>query len=128
MSSSTERTRAWRQRNPDRAKEHKRTWYEGNKDAHNRYARERRRTSRGRAEHAARERLRKRSLPVGTVDYMEVLSADPCSYCGEIGGTVDHIEPLARGGAASWQNLTAACRKCNASKNARSLLVFLATR
>ena len=58
-------------------------------------------------------------------EYVEILRGDPCSYCGQPAGEVDHIEPLARGGAEGWENFTAACRSCNARKHARPLLQFL---
>jgi 5-methylcytosine-specific restriction endonuclease McrA len=37
----------------------------------------------------------------------------------------DHIDGLDAGGEQSWLNLSAACRRCNASKRERSLLMFL---
>ena len=40
-----------------------------------------------------------------------------CQYCGtkkEL--TIDHVIPSSRSGAHSWQNLVAACKKCNAKK------------
>jgi 5-methylcytosine-specific restriction endonuclease McrA len=54
-----------------------------------------------------------------------VLLADPCSYCGGPGGEIDHIDAWSLTADASWTNLTAACRTCNASKNATPLLRFL---
>lgn len=59
--------------------------------------------------------------------YREVLRADPCAYCAGAGGTLDHIHPIAYGGADSWENLTGACQTCNGAKGARLLLRFLAT-
>ena len=41
---------------------------------------------------------------------------------------VDHIQPIARGGTGSWDNLTAACAFCNGSKNSRTLLDFMLSR
>lgn len=58
-------------------------------------------------------------------EYLPVLAADPCSYCGEPADSVDHIQAITQGGSSDWDNLTAACRKCNAQKNAKSLLDFL---
>lgn len=57
--------------------------------------------------------------------YMAVLRRDPCAYCGNVAGTVDHIEPLNSGGSGGWANLTASCRSCNSSKSAAPLLAFL---
>ncbi len=45
-----------------------------------------------------------------------------CQYCGTRGDlTFDHVIPRARGGVTSWQNVVAACSKCNLSKGAKSL-------
>jgi 5-methylcytosine-specific restriction endonuclease McrA len=57
--------------------------------------------------------------------YASILRHDPCSYCGGSAGCADHIEPLASGGEHSSDNLTAACRRCNARKRTRTLLRFL---
>ena len=45
-----------------------------------------------------------------------------CQYCGakrEL--TFDHVVPRARGGVTSWQNVVAACARCNLSKGSKSL-------
>jgi 5-methylcytosine-specific restriction endonuclease McrA len=46
-----------------------------------------------------------------------------CQYCGNAGGagdlTLDHVVPRSRGGSSSWENLVAACRRCNNRKGAR---------
>jgi hypothetical protein len=46
-----------------------------------------------------------------------------CSYCGRDAGpgdlTVDHVKPLSRGGLHSWDNVVAACRRCNHRKGDR---------
>ncbi|MFN3587833.1 MAG: HNH endonuclease [Spirosomataceae bacterium] len=40
-----------------------------------------------------------------------------CVYCGNKEDlTLDHVMPKSRGGKTSWDNLVAACRKCNARK------------
>ena len=45
-----------------------------------------------------------------------------CQYCGAKGDlTFDHVVPRARGGITSWENVVAACSKCNLKKGARSL-------
>jgi 5-methylcytosine-specific restriction endonuclease McrA len=50
-----------------------------------------------------------------------------CGYCGGSGNTVDHIIPLKKSGArsplaTSTDNMITACRKCNATKGARTLV------
>lgn len=81
------------------------------------------------AQRVSARRARKRAARVGDPaefrEYAAILRADPCSYCGAPGGQLDHIIPLASGGAESWDNLTSACATCNRRKHARSLLEFL---
>jgi 5-methylcytosine-specific restriction endonuclease McrA len=45
-----------------------------------------------------------------------------CQYCGrsDVVLTIDHIIPRARGGAESWENLVAACIRCNNKKGDRT--------
>ncbi len=42
-----------------------------------------------------------------------------CQYCGKAAENVDHIIPRARGGSHSWENVVAACRRCNSRKESR---------
>jgi 5-methylcytosine-specific restriction endonuclease McrA len=46
-----------------------------------------------------------------------------CQYCGAGGRelTIDHIVPKRLGGSASWENLVACCRRCNAKKGDKPL-------
>ena len=45
-----------------------------------------------------------------------------CQYCGSRGDlTFDHIVPRADGGVTTWENVVAACSKCNLKKGANSL-------
>jgi len=39
-----------------------------------------------------------------------------CQYCGGKAESIDHVVPRSRGGAHSWENVVAACRKCNNRK------------
>ena len=36
-----------------------------------------------------------------------------CAYCGKAAHTIDHVHRKSRGGAESWENLVAACLRCN---------------
>lgn len=58
--------------------------------------------------------------------WAEILMGDPCCYCGEPMTDLDHIDPISKGGDGGWENLTASCRSCNASKNDKPLLAWLA--
>ncbi len=45
-----------------------------------------------------------------------------CQYCGAKGDlTFDHVVPRARGGVTSWENVVAACARCNLRKGSRAL-------
>ncbi len=57
--------------------------------------------------------------------YLGALRGDPCSYCSAPNEQLDHIVARARGGANSWENLTASCGPCNNRKGSRPLLMFL---
>jgi 5-methylcytosine-specific restriction endonuclease McrA len=52
----------------------------------------------------------------------EVLKRDRfiCRYCGRKAKTVDHVVPLARGGASTMENMIAACVSCNSARGARN--------
>ncbi|MGF1494079.1 MAG: HNH endonuclease [Microcoleaceae cyanobacterium] len=45
-----------------------------------------------------------------------------CQYCGYTGDdlTLDHVVPRSRGGGESWENLVAACVRCNVKKGSRT--------
>jgi 5-methylcytosine-specific restriction endonuclease McrA len=43
-----------------------------------------------------------------------------CQYCGRTAENVDHIHPRSRGGAHEWENVVAACRRCNSRKKDRT--------
>lgn len=61
--------------------------------------------------------------------YIKTLMGDPCGYCGSRENIViDHIHPVSKGGATTIDNLTAACRTCNAAKSDKSLVMFLLER
>jgi 5-methylcytosine-specific restriction endonuclease McrA len=39
-----------------------------------------------------------------------------CQYCGAQAENIDHVVPRSRGGTHTWDNVVAACRRCNALK------------
>jgi hypothetical protein len=53
------------------------------------------------------------------------LRTEPCAYCYRPATQVDHVISRHRGGSEATDNLTPACSKCNSSKGAQPLLVFL---
>lgn len=44
-----------------------------------------------------------------------------CQYCGRAAESIDHVVPKSRGGEHSWENVVAACTRCNAAKRDRLL-------
>ena len=53
-----------------------------------------------------------------------------CVFCGEVfpaeALSLDHLQPVSRGGDRSPGNLVTACRACNARKGRQRLAIFLA--
>jgi 5-methylcytosine-specific restriction endonuclease McrA len=78
---------------------------------------------------ALRRGARKRGPAwAGAQPDVSLMRTDPCAYCGRPGETYDHIVPRYDGGKNSYDNVTRACLSCNARKNNRPLLLFLARR
>jgi len=44
-----------------------------------------------------------------------------CQYCGGAAETLDHVVPRSKGGPHTWENVVAACRRCNLRKGDRPL-------
>ena len=44
-----------------------------------------------------------------------------CAYCGATATSVDHVVPRSRGGRHVWDNVVAACGRCNRVKADRSV-------
>jgi 5-methylcytosine-specific restriction endonuclease McrA len=42
-----------------------------------------------------------------------------CQYCGRRAESIDHVVPRSRGGRHIWENVVAACGRCNALKRDR---------
>ena len=42
-----------------------------------------------------------------------------CQYCGSAAENVDHVLPRSRGGKHVWENVVAACKRCNTVKENR---------
>jgi 5-methylcytosine-specific restriction endonuclease McrA len=42
-----------------------------------------------------------------------------CQYCGAAAENLDHVVPRSRGGTHTWDNVVAACRRCNSRKENR---------
>jgi 5-methylcytosine-specific restriction endonuclease McrA len=44
-----------------------------------------------------------------------------CQYCGGAAESIDHVVPRSRGGEHTWENVVAACKRCNSTKRDRLL-------
>lgn len=114
--SGREYQRRYRQRDPElarqRRREHMAKYGPDYRHRWNHYNRLRRLTSVGVPDEESRE-------------YALILRGDPCCYCGARMEHIDHIHPIFLGGDGSWVNLTAACARCNLTKQARPLLLFM---
>ncbi|MFF1597715.1 HNH endonuclease [Streptomyces mirabilis] len=106
--------RAWTAANPDKAREAKRNWETRNPDA----------VSRKRHKRRAREAGAHHS-PYSRTQIMARWSG--CAYCDEPATALDHVTPIAKGGADAEWNLVPACTSCNSSKGAKTLAEWAAT-
>jgi 5-methylcytosine-specific restriction endonuclease McrA len=68
-----------------------------------------------------------------TAAYKRQIRYDLCPFClaapdpGRV-QDVDHIDPLSLGGHDTWENMTAACRRCNRGRRDTPLLMYLLRR
>lgn len=113
-----ERERVRRAEKADEIREQWRRWADRNRDHVREYGREYQRSH-------PRPRAGQKHIAEDSVEMVRVLRRDPCAYCGGPGTEIDHITPVSSGGENEWWNFTAACGRCNRSKNARPLLTFL---
>lgn len=132
-------SKRWREENPEYNRQRLSTWHAENRERRSAYNRGWARRNRERRREYMRDYYERnaeqikmwariRKLTPDAQDYAEILVRDPCAYCGEPTEQIDHIDPVALGGTSDWDNLTGACQSCNARKEARPLLVFLAVR
>lgn len=102
-----ERAQAYRAKNPERGRAAVRRCYRKNRAK--------------RLDWAHRRRLIEveGAVPPEKID---ALLGQPCAYCGATENIeLDHIVPIARGGAHDLENLAPACLPCNRSKGAKLL-------
>lgn len=81
-----------------------------------------RQTEKGKKLHRQNQRARYHKVTRGIVDY--VLNRDKvCQLCGtENSLTLDHIQPISKGGTSVCKNLQVLCQRCNSFKKDRLLL------
>jgi 5-methylcytosine-specific restriction endonuclease McrA len=128
-----ERANAWARANPERVRELKAAWGEAHPEKPRAYVRkwalanpEKQSVDR------AKRRARLAAAPGNGVSAGEWKAAladslGLCVYCTDRTAlTMDHIDPLALGGAHDIDNIAAACLSCNTSKSDTPLLLWLA--
>lgn len=146
-----ERKRAYvrvrRAANPERKRETNRTWYAANRERANASLRALRAVNleRTRAANRAwaaanpehkraiearrRARIAQVLATLTPQEWEAILDAAgrSCIYCGSGERlSMDHLTPLSRGGPHTAENVAPACRPCNSSKGARTVMEFLA--
>lgn len=142
-----ERTRKWRESNPERALETGRKWRATNLEERRTYERNyyathtetiRQTKRRWRAanldKHRIKEqrrRARKRAAAINdfTTDEWNQMVSDQdgrCAYCYcEAPLTIDHIQPISKGGNHTCANICGACCDCNVRKGDMSVVEFI---
>lgn len=122
-----QRVRVWRDANPGRASAMCRRYYASHRAealAYRRSYRQRNRTAVRLLN--ARRRARLRNAPVNDLTGrqwhgIKVAYGNRCAYCRERRPlTIDHVQPLAKGGAHTAANVVPACQSCNSRKGDRA--------
>lgn len=122
----------WQAANPEKVLGYKRRWQEANKARHSAttIAWQRRNIESVRAHrriNQARRRARKFGLSAHyTAAEWQALCSETghrCLRCGcsDRPLTPDHVQPLARGGVDTIDNIQPLCQRCNASKNSKTI-------
>ena len=113
-----------RRRNPERHREANRRYYAANAERLRDYQRQ------WKADHPemvalwhAERRSRKRGAPTVPFTASQLAAriayfAGRCWICGGVADSLDHVKPLAVGGAHMLANIRPACTSCNSSKGA----------
>lgn len=101
----------WSRSNPDRVLANRRAYYKAN-------------WCKFQERNAAK---RDRTLPADFVDTIMKDDDYTCQYCGQRGGklTIDHKDPVSRGGSDDRSNLCVACHRCNCRKGAKTVTEFM---
>ena len=74
----------------------------------------------GRAPAPVRAGARTGLTPRSRAGRSSPVTAGRCQYCGAAAENLDHVIPRSRGGQHIWENVVAACRRCNAKKENRT--------
>ena len=61
-----------------------------------------------------------RNIPVSRRGVLR-RDSNRCAYCSKSATTIDHVQPISRGGKDTWENLVACCLRCNNKKGDKTL-------
>jgi len=69
---------------------------------------------------------RKSGVYIPPSSRLKIVSLGVCRYCGciPVYVTIDHIQPVSKGGTSTINNLTGACNSCNAMKGDKTIPEF----
>ncbi len=120
----------WAKKNPEKKRDNNRRWSERNPEKESeRRRRWRKQNPEKKRSYKHRSRARKRNsggtYTAGDIKDIRKLQRNRCARCGESLKSksktihIDHITPLALGGANDRRNIQLLCEPCNRSKGAR---------
>jgi len=101
-------------------------WIEANRELHASY--QRNNAHKHRERNAAYSRARRAKMKLNgtyliTLKEVQKLISSPCFYCAKVSkSTIDHVIPIELGGVDGIGNLVPACKSCNSSKSALTIM------
>lgn len=118
----------WRGKNKEKHRQLNRDWYQKNREKVQEKCRNWREQNPLKVKATDHKHRVKRNLAVensegltaSQIEKIYEVYDNHCAYCySKKNLTLDHFEPLARGGKHEISNMVLACKKCNCSKNAK---------
>lgn len=128
-----ERLRRYREEHPERARNSQRKYWKANPAKCAESARAWKESCPDTIRlYTATRRARERKAPGGGVSpkawaALKDLFGHRCAYCFNISPlTIEHVDPISKGGAHDTENVVPACSRCNCSKSDETLIFWLA--
>lgn len=120
-----ERKRKKRAEDPAKANAANQAWRDANRETFNQKQRERYAHDPDfRENRLARVRSRQWNITPNQHEAFLRMYEEECFYCGERGGSVDHLVPRSVGGSDDLSNLVTCCQDCNSKKYTSSVETF----